>query len=435
MNQKKTPDQLYTIAIQRDLQIILDSGTHIFDSLEPRHLCTRGRDIKIKPPGECPKCRRKLHKSEAYIPIGNNKSARIPGLRCPKCNRLYVYVANDALTLLKDNPFAKSFNLDGKNYYTNPDNLLKRKDTRYSRHSASHENSTPLFEIRKLRDKRRASLRGVADAVMMICVEWDTSADAAEKNEEQYIILSRKHPELSSERILLYSEALARELLTAATYKQRQKRGEFNGRTYCVTDVILAPKASKSDCIGKPETLMPTTLYIRSDGGFASSIKNRNQEIVDLLLYAPRTHRYEIIRATYNRLEGICYSDIWLYRAFAREYGRPDSKLEYIQSDGRFLGGDWDELKQESVLRMWGYNVAEKNGLSASQRRERLMNVVDLEAMSVSSIIHLLMFLIDTHTADKYINARYKWQDDLNFIKGYKANPERFYIANDVRRW
>ena len=406
MKQEKTPEQLYRIATRRNLQIVTVHNDGIFKWYDPRHIYPKshatvtGKTPKSRPKPVCPRCRMVLSKGSTMIPIGYTKSVKFTGRRCLNCDRIYIANTDDILAILQNNPFAKDFTFNGNRYETNfikiwPENRQP---------SAAHPDNKPLSALRK-----------VPDAVMMICVEWEEGEGEPEKRENQYFIVAREHPDHSAANILLYSNVLARELLTAATYQQRQKRGEFNGRAYSVKDVIFAPVNSRTVGIGKLETIMPTTLYIKEDGGYASSIKNRNYEIVDLLLYAPKTQRYEIIRATYNRLEDICYTDIWLYRVFAREFGRPDSSLEYIKTNGGFIDGMWDELSQESVLRIWGYNVAENNGLSTSQRRELLMDVVDLGEMSIPRIIHLLLFLIDTHSSDKYINARYKWQDDMNF--------------------
>lgn len=428
--QEKTPQQLYRIALQRGLQIVPAPSNTVFKWYDPRHIYSRSYDAKGCPRRTCPTCRKKLKKSETTIPIGNNRGVRFFGRRCMGCDKLYVADAEDVLAVLQNNPFAKDYTFNGNRYDSNftgparkphfPAGRRERREDRAAPWNAAR--GRPLTDLQK---KLFAVLRGVPDAVMMICVEWD--GPAAESKEEQYIIVSRAHPELPG-HVLLYSTALARELLTAATYPLRQDTGDFNGRTYRVTDVL----AAQTEGIGAPEAIMPRTLFIKADGGYASSVKNRNYEIVDLLLYAPATQRYEIIKATYNRIEGICYSDIWLYRTFARKFGRPDLKPEFIKSDNGF--GVWNELSQESVLMCYGYSVAAANGLSSIQRRELLMEIVDFEILSVAEIVRLLSFFIESHPADKDAIARFKWQDDLNFIKDYKANPERFLIANDVRR-
>lgn len=396
MKQGKSPDQLYRIASLRKLPIVSTQSNVTFKWRDPRHLYSQVDGMAV-----CPKCRKRLDESTTFIPIGMSKSVRVSGQRCLSCDRLYIPNSDDVFAILQDNLFAKDFTLNG-----------------YSYNSES---------VRWLRNKRLAALRRIADAVMMICIEWE---DDIEPKEAQYIIVSREHPEHSGQQTLFYASPLARELLTAAIYEQRRKKGSINGRGYDVTDVVLA----QTDDKGMFGVIVPKTLFIQPDGGYASSIKNRNYEIVDLLLYSPKTQCYEIIKATYSSLNEICYSDIWLYRTFVKEYGRPDAKLDFIKSGFSLSTGTWDELSEESILKSYGYNVAADNGLSSRQRQELLAEIVDLDILSVAEVVRRLKFFIDSHPSDKDVIPRAKWTEDWEFIKRYKVNPERFFIAKDVRR-
>ena len=144
-------------------------------------------------------------------------------------------------------------------------------------------------------------------------------------------------------------------------------------------------------------------------------------------MYSPFTERYEIVRATYDKKENLCYTDIGLFRKFINTYGSPLKTLDfYPYVPGAF---DYHKLRSESILMCYGYNVSETNNLSDKERHELLAEIVDLEILTVSQVISRLKFFCRLHRNESYQLARLKWESDINYIENYKVKPERFFTA------
>ena len=77
------------------------------------------------------------------------------------------------------------------------------------------------------------------------------------------------------------------------------------------------------------------------------------------------------------------------------------------------------ELREKSILKLFGYSVSEKDNLSPKIRQSILCDIVDLELLTVKHVISLLGFFIDNPN-ENYFYARPKWQEDLYFMISYK---------------
>ena len=126
---------------------------------------------------------------------------------------------------------------------------------------------------------------------------------------------------------------------------------------------------------------------------------------------------------------GECYLGISYFRRFVKYYGKP--RVDIIIDESSYKNSDrvmYSELRDKSILKLFGYSVSEKDKLGSKFRQSILCDIVDLELMTVKQVVSLLGFFIDTHTNDKYFYARAKWQEDLNFMTNYRTNPDRFLI-------
>ena len=364
----------------------------------PKAICELSSEVF-----NCPKCNIRLVNDYTLIPVDNNMSAKISGRVCPVCKIIYVSNADKISKLMRDNPHSKGFTLNGRELW----NATQKEKERQQK-----------INERELLFARRKRLSEVAGAVVMICAKYKN------KSLKEYIITNSKecHDGIN---IYHYASVEGRELLSAAYAKERNYEGSLHGCSFQVKKKIFADNnAVKSIC--------PVMLEIHSGGGYYSSVKNKQYEIVDLLLYSPFSKRYEIIRATLDKEHGYCFSDISLFRQFVREYGNPGIDLSFDMSfSNEYKGFD---LRSESVLKGYGYSVAEAEQLSTTERREILSEIIDLRILGIPKIISYLDFFCNTHSADKYYIARLRWNEDRRFVENYKANPNRFLIAQTKQR-
>lgn len=373
----------------------------------PTDLISTEQELK-----SCPFCKTKLEQYHAFIPMDLEKNAIVPGLWCRKCDKLFVEDYGVAFRLLKDNPLAKKHTLNNEALwdYTQQKKRRKAEEKRL-------KNRKEEFEKRKERLKRRIEkLSSISSSEVMIRARFDN------KTTKDFIIVSNAGSCVSDE-IYHYSSEIGRELLSAAYAEQRYKHGTLNEERYQVIDCIYPCSNGKM-----PECIVPTALNIRPNGGYSSSIKNAQSEIVDTLLYSLATNRYEILRATLNKISGECYVDIGLYRKYVKTFGRPNLSPTF---GNHFSGGkrDFDNLNSESILKGFGYTVNKADRLGTTDRWKILEEIVDLEILTVKQVVSLLDFFIQTHSGSNYIEARSKWRQDKNHIQEYRVNPQRFLIV------
>lgn len=137
--------------------------------------------------------------------------------------------------------------------------------------------------------------------------------------------------------------------------------------------------------------------------------------------------RYEIIKATHDAANEVCFIDLAIYKVFVKHFGNPGLPYRFGDGSGEVI--DNDGLNAESVLKSFGYSVAQNVGLSDKQRQDILADVVDLGMLSVSKVIWYLELFIRLHPGSRFYSAREKWEQDEYFIANYSENPERFYIT------
>lgn len=74
----------------------------------------------------------------------------------------------------------------------------------------------------------------------------------------------------------------------------------------------------------------------------------------------------------------------------------------------------WNE---QSVLRAYGYTVNKTDNLSPAQRQSILMFIYKNSIMQLERMISLIEWFMDRHRANDCIDARRKWQEDIDFLK------------------
>ena len=266
----------------------------------------------------------------------------------------------------------------------------------------------------------------VIDDSLQKLYEIDTSEFVVyiidEQGEPNYYVI-HKTPTLHEPRnhLLYYSTLQAREVMSAAFRPEREGRGKYANNEFEVSEIIYKNQAGEV-----PYTTLAKEILIRSGGGKNTSIISNNYKVIDLLLYSPKTERYEIIKATHDAANRTCFIDLAIFKVFVKHFGNPG--LPYRIGDG--AGGNPEDatLNPESVLKGFGYSVAQNVGLSDKQRQDILADVVDLGILSVSKVIWYLELFIRLHPGANFYLAREKWERDEYFIANYSENPERFYI-------
>ncbi len=291
-----------------------------------------------------------------------------------------------------------------------------------------------FYDVYWLNNKKFASIvkereqRRYFDKITSSSVALMIAVDSGVGGVREYYIVNEQSDIDHENNIYHYSEEIARELLTAAYYESRHRKGRILSK-----DVRIEKVLSKNLDTGNPkDVFLPSNIYLKSDGGLNSSVKNKTKEVITILLYSPYTKRYECINVTHDKSSGYCYVDPGIFRKHIHKYGNPGLDIRFMENTSRGYGSFFNELNSESILFGFGYNVNASNGLTDKQRHDILADIMDLEVLTASKIISQIEFNMNSHSGDKYELARSKWANDIAFVQGYNVNPSRFLIARDV---
>ena len=330
----------------------------------------------------CSVCGRKLLQSSILVPINSNESAKLDGKVCNNCNYIYTKQSAELQKLLIDNPYAKDITLNGICY------------ANYSRE----------MQARELTD-RITLYKNNYNSVLYV---YDLRSDSSSI---EYIIVEKKDDERIEENVLHYKHPIAREIIAANMIREKQNKATINEKEYVVS------------CIMEEEKIkyIPPNITLIDDEKYTRSVTN------DVLLYSPITKRYELAKISIGDYND-CYLGISAFRRFVKYFGKPSVDIFVsVPSGNRSSSLQYSELNEESILKLFGYNASKKDNLSSKTRQSILCDIVDLELMTVKQVISLLGFFIDNPN-ENYFYARPKWQEDLDFMISYKANPDRFLI-------
>ena len=372
-----------------DVSIVSEDYIHPHDGFLTEHIQNPNvtakffiNNIRID---KCPICDSLLHDDVFTVPISTKLGARCP---CRSCgNHSFIRHSKEFKYLIKNNPFIKNIEISYK-YYFNYFNQTKRILWQNNEHYMMY-----LLKPMKGRGERYAIISNYTD-----------------RSQEMIKILSYKDKE-------------ARQIL-ADIYKHKRNCIELDNEIYEVCKTLYKDQRYSSSL-----DVMVSGIMIKSGGGYYESITNANRfEIVDVLMYSPFTKKYELARVTYDKEDMEYFMDISAFRRFYREYGNPGLSI-YAEEKSQSGIGDFSNLRDESIIHQFGYSVSAQANLSAACRQSILADIIDLETMSQKNVIAFIESLIKRFTADKYDEARFKWQQDLKFVINYKVNPQRFIIA------
>ena len=92
------------------------------------------------------------------------------------------------------------------------------------------------------------------------------------------------------------------------------------------------------------------------------------------------------------------------------------------------------ELKPESLLHSFGYNVGASEGLSSKQRKKILSFVINNGVMGKHEIINLLSYFVDFRKNDvRQSIAIAKWKNDIDYLRNTDIDTSKKVEVNSIR--
>ena len=340
---------------------------------------------KKKKVAKCLKCHKIISKSFKDVKIGNDICMSIQGYYCQTCKRFYAgyNTACKAKEITDINPFDEHIQY----FFKEPNTGDKDKEP-------------------------------VSNDEILIKIRYFSG------NEECFRIVSDEAKKNDSMNSYHYSSNVGLELLSAAFAKQRNSKGSFNDKKFYVIKIIQPQKFERN------YFCMKNQINIKQGGGYISGALRGGQRLIDILLYSPYKEKYQIAKATYDKFEDEIFIDGRKYRRFVIENGNPELQYRLYNSERESFYdiSFFDGLQAESVLKVFGYNVAKDSELSESKRQQLLADLIDMNIISDEKVANYLQFFIDMHRGESYYYAREKWKRDLQFVENYNKNPKRFLI-------
>jgi len=183
---------------------------------------------------------------------------------------------------------------------------------------------------------------------------------------------------------------------------------------------------SASLCLDFVNGTKPETLYIYKGN---ISCKKHSHHIVNAtaILFGRRDKPIElnVEYCTDCRLYLLEYS---LYEHYKEQFGILIGNLKMFGSPGQYAGNI--DLSAESPLKLSGYSVSQKDGLSSHERQYLLARIIYSKFMTKNDVIRYLSYFIRMQgsKSGNEIACR-KWKDDLLFVQRYQMNQQpKVYI-------
>ena len=108
----------------------------------------------------------------------------------------------------------------------------------------------------------------------------------------------------------------------------------------------------------------------------------------------------------------------------------------FIQENFNSASGNYKNLSAESVLRICGYTVNQRDNLTVKQRHLILSNLMDKEIITKSRIMKYLQFFINSSRhRDNMKIANQKWQEDLIWVREYNINTQRHFLIHSIQKF
>lgn len=136
--------------------------------------------------------------------------------------------------------------------------------------------------------------------------------------------------------------------------------------------------------------------------------------------YCHNCHKFIISETSYNN-----------YRI---RYPFLPVRLLYVNSDGSFPSSIYMERAEQSPLKLAGYSVSKKDGLSDGDRQKQLKFLMENGILTKGEIRSYLELFINTNGARRNMEvATAKWKRDLQFVNDYGLSNQISFDIKDIR--
>lgn len=248
----------------------------------PRELISIDQPIQL-----CPKCHTRLYSSCVYIPVSETEQAKILGLECKICHRLYVLEIDDIRNILIDNKYARFFTLDDVDYtcFTEQEYRRKKNIVDRSKRELLNKVENSLVYVSLVND----------DRTIEYIITDNIGTEMKKKSEDQLYLIN----------VIKFTDPIAIEIFAGIYRPERKQRVKIEQETFQINCTVLSDNEQN-----EIKTLIPQDVKIKSGGGYENRCEHSYCKIVNLLFYSPFEDRYVPVRVTHDTHLNDYYMDI-----------------------------------------------------------------------------------------------------------------------------
>ena len=376
-----------------------DGGT---DPFSPKRLVFGAKRRK------CLICKGQLHRMESIIPMRKDGNKILPGDGCDRCGVLYI-----------------------------DQNKQKIVENWISQSPAARESflvETGLEEDIATTADQEAFGNTEPDKTEEVMVPGDFASEetAFPGTDRETENMAGSEDDMAEETVAPQSDWETAEMLNladndteeSAVWGSSETEGTVIPEEKEETEGTLTPEDDKNEV----KTIPGTQITIWAEGVDEDrALDDPDNEAVHLIVYAHGTQQYEKMRAIHNQRTDKSFTDISEYRQFAVQYGKPDLEIEFGGAEIK-QGFELTNPGIQTALNIYGYKVTQADCLPDAYRHELLGEILDLRILTQEEFQRFFVWLI-LFSGSQYPKAKGKWQQDIEFVKNYRINPERFLNA------
>lgn len=123
-----------------------------------------------------------------------------------------------------------------------------------------------------------------------------------------------------------------------------------------------------------------------------------------------------------------------VYKRYREQFGCLLGNIR-MAKNGEFYGMGYD-LAEESPLRLCGYSVSQKDGLSQRERQTIIESCIESGGMTKEAVIRLLRWFVEVNGNKRGNEIAFKkWCEDLDFALTYNTYKQEKFIVQKIERY
>lgn len=356
----------------------------------------------------CLFCNGQLHRMESIIPAKKNGNKILPGDGCDHCGVLFI-------------------DQNKQKIVENWINQLPAARESFLVESGLEEDSAAItdqeaFGTTELDKTEEMTVSGefASEEMAFPGVNWDIE----NRTESEDDMVEETAVPLCDWEIEEMLNPADNETEESAAWDSNETEGTAIPEEKEETEGTLTPEDDKSEV----KTIPGTQITIWTEGEDEDrALDDPDNEAINLIVYAHGTQQYEKMRAIHNQRTDKSFTDILEYRQFAAQYGKPDLEIEFGGAEIN-PGSGLTNPGIQTALNIYGYKVTQADCQPDAYRQELLGEILDLRILTQEEFSKFFVWLI-LFSGSQYPKAKEKWQHDIEFVKNYRLNPERFLNA------